>query len=240
MKNLRLLLNCLIILLIGSSFNFKHGQIIYKLEKPVVYKKGTFWKIENTQLMTYSGQKINNSVNISCYIDGEMEYKDKNVYSTTYLVHEENKIGCIYIDKENLKIIDGIGFWDNYRDTMSLEFEPLNYPLFKDKVWESNYKKQERVKQPIVSSVVRHRIVSIKDSIFYVNDQKIKTKSVEIETKMSREKQNYTSRYSYLIPNKKFQGSCPIFMWLEFNENVRKEGTKLKPRRRVTLTNFNW
>ena len=119
MENLLKIIGLLLVVLIYSC-SFKSSKNGYRLEKPPVFKKGTFWKITSRQLMTSSGKKIDHSVTQSCYIGNETYYKGLKVYEATLLNHDENKIMKIFIDKANLKMIDAVGIWNNYNDTMTL------------------------------------------------------------------------------------------------------------------------
>ena len=70
-------------------FSFSTSILKSEITEPPVFKKGTFWKIKNEQLADALGNKIDRSVNVSCYIDRETIYNGVEVYEATFIIHEE-------------------------------------------------------------------------------------------------------------------------------------------------------
>jgi hypothetical protein len=240
MKKTTIILTVLTLVIVTSSFVINITKDSDKIEKSPEYKKGTFWKNKNEQLTTYTGQKTNNTLNSSCYIDKLIKYKGIDVYETTYLIQEENKIAKIFISKENLKIIDAIGFFPNYADTLTLEFELLNFPLHKGKKWETICKYQEFPKKPVISYNSKFEVIDSKDSSFNVNGQEIKTKAFFLRGELKTENKTSYSNYTYLAPSKDFPGTCPIFLWNQFFKDLSYTNKENKIVRKYTITNYNW
>lgn len=240
MKKALTILMTLTLVILTSGFIIKLNKDPGKIDKSPEFKKGTFWKNKIEQLTTYTGEKVNYTVNSSCYIDGVTKYKGIEVYETTYLIHEEHKIIKIFISKENLKIIDAIGLFTNYKDTITLEFDLLSFPLYKGKKWESTCKYQEFPKKPIVSYNSNFEVIDIKDSTFTINDKEVKTKAYFLKGELKADNKTSYSTYTYLAPTKDFPGTCPIFLWDQFFKDLSYKNRENKTVRKRTTTNYNW
>jgi hypothetical protein len=225
---------------LSLGFNLKSSKDSDQIQKPPIYKKGTFWKETKEQLTTYTGQKINHRVNMSCYIDKEFEYKGLEVYESTVLNFEEKKVLKIFIEKTNLRIVDAIGMWNNYNDTMVLDFKLLNFPLYKGKKWKSICKYQEFPRKPITRFDGEFEVSDVQDSVVVINDQKIKTKAFFLTGSLINDNKILKSDYIYLAPTQEFPGTCPVFLWQQFFKGQQSNESNNKITRRYTLTDFNW
>ncbi len=234
------------ILILIAVFSFKNSTILEKdtIKNPPIFKKGTFWKIKNRQLTDAVAEKTNHAVMVSCYIDGETIYKGVEVYEATYIIHRENKVSKRFIQKSNLKLIDAVGVWSNYyNDTMTIEYELLNFPMYEGKTWKSIIKQQKRPRQEIFSSDAAFEVEAVQDTTFYIQNKKIKTQAYFIKgTLTTPKKETFISQYIYLAPTKNFPGSCPVNMQGEFSKKLKRVDRRGNGAYQwvFSIEDFNW
>ncbi len=235
------------VIFIGLT-SFKFGLFIDEnsIVAPI-YNKGTFWmiKYEKFTTKTSSGEVSVYTTNHSCYINKSMKFNDIEAYEMTFLKNDEGAVK-VFIDSSNLSLIGMIDPRKNYNDTLSIYFELLNFPLFTGKKWESMSQLQESARRPILNYNVVYNVSSIRDTIFFIESEEIKTKAYKIRADFTRNNKKYHSEYVYLAPNKTFPGSCPLFLYWQFdknstliteNRNIKYEYTSFY---KQPITNFNW
>jgi hypothetical protein len=236
-KKISILLFLLVI--ISTSSFIIYTNETYRIEKPPEFKKGTFWKNKNEQLTTFEGKKANYTTNTSCYIDGTTLYKGVNVYKATNIINEEHKIITFYFDKKNLKILDAFVIMNTSNDTLTIDFELLNFPLFMEKKWNTIGKYQEFPKKPIVEYKAEFEIENVIDTTFAVNDVEIKTKAFFVKAMLINDNKKSFGNYTYLASTKNFPGTCPVFLWNQFFKSLGNTKEN-KIVRKNTLTDYNW
>jgi len=218
------------------------------IEKAPVYKKGTFWKIKHEQINTRlsTQQKSSYITNHSCYIDKITEYNGVEAYEVTYLKY--NKDGVIgYIQKSNLNFLGIIGVGHKHNDTIISSHELLSFPLFYGKKWSGTCKLQNTHKKSSQKIYdVDFQIISVSDTTFFVESDKVKTKAFKIKADFMIKSVIYKSEYIYLASSDNFPGSCPLFLYTQFDKNsIRVMDNKGIDYDYIsvyiqTITNFHW
>lgn len=213
-----------------------------------IYQKGTFWKIKNEQttINNITGKTSVYTTNHSCYINNVTEYKGVKVYEMYYLKNNEAVITG-YINKSNLGMNDFVKYRKNYDDTLTVQIELLDFPLFKGKTWESICKKQEHfAKSKITTFKIKHNVIGVFDTTFIADEETVRTKSYRIKATYTIDNKAFSSEYNYLVPSNSFPGSCPLFLYWQFknnavilpqNKNVKHEYSSTH---KQFITNYNW
>jgi len=207
-----------------------------RLENPPVYHKGTYWKYQIEQLTDYTGKKIDHKVNAGCFIDGETNYKGVDVYEATWVIYEESKVSKLFIEKANLRLLDGVSVkkeYTNETDTVAYDFELLNFPLYPGKKWRAACRFQEFPGDPVDEFDLNFEVVSARDTSFHVGSLEISTQAFFIEVEAERDSKTYRNGFVYFAPNKDFPGSCPVLLLWQLLKEPRIP-------RRYTITDFYW